>query len=286
MLLPGVIILVIFAYVPMYGIVIAFQRFIPARGMFGEQPWVGLGNFEYLFTLPTTMQVFTNTLIIAILKIILGTIVPIVISLLLNEVNSSGFKRSVQTIIYFPYFISWVVFGGIVIDLLSPSYGIVNRVISTVGIEPIFFMGDPKWFRITLVLTDVWKTFGFGTVIYLAAITSIDPTLYEVASIDGAGRLQKAWHITLPGISMVVVLLMVLNLGNILNAGFEQVFNLYSPLVYSTGDILDTFVYRLGILQAQFGVATAVGLFKGIISFVMISASYYIAYRFFSYRLF
>ena len=286
MLLPGVLLVLVFSYVPIYGVIIAFQRFIPARGMFGDQTWVGLGNFDYLLALPTVWQVFANTLIIAILKIAGGTVLPIVVSLLLNEVRSSLFRRSVQTIIYFPYFISWIVFGGIMVDLLSPNDGIVNQVIVAFGFEPVYFLGDVERFRGTLVVTDVWKTFGFITVIYLAAITSIDPTLYEVASIDGAGRWQKAWHITIPGMSMVIVLLMVLNLGNILNAGFEQVFVLYSPLVYETGDIIDTLVYRLGLLQAQFGVATAVGLLKGVISFGLISASYYIAYRFFSYRLF
>ena len=286
MLLPGVMILLIFRYIPMFGIIIAFQRFIPALGVFGPQKWIGLGNFEYLLNLPNTFQVVYNTLLIASAKIAFGMVVPIVFSLLLNEVSKQSFKRIVQTIIYFPYFVSWVIFGGIAIDLLSPSTGIVNEIISAFGIEPIFFVGNPRWFRATLIATDVWKNFGFGTVIYLASITSIDPTLYEAASIDGAGRFQKMWHITIPGISMIIVLLMVLNLGNILNAGFEQVFNLYSPMVYRTGDIIDTFVYRLGILQAQFGVATAVGLFKSVVSFVLISASYYVAYRFFSYRLF
>ena len=286
MLLPGVMILLIFRYIPMFGIIIAFQRFIPALGVFGPQKWIGLGNFEYLVNLPNTFQVFYNTLLIASAKIAFGMVVPIVFSLLLNEVSKQSFKRIVQTIIYFPYFVSWVIFGGIAIDLLSPSTGIVNEIISAFGIKPIFFVGNPRWFRATLVATDVWKNFGFGTVIYLASITSIDPTLYEAASIDGAGRFQKMWHITIPGISMIIVLLMVLNIGNILNAGFEQVFNLYSPMVYRTGDIIDTFVYRLGILQSQFGVATAVGLFKSVVSFILISASYYVAYRFFSYRLF
>lgn len=286
MLLPSVVLLVIFAYVPMYGIVIAFQRFIPALGMFGRQKWIGLGNFDYLLNLPSVWQVLINTVVIATLKIVIGTIVPITVSLLLNETNSSGFRRTVQTIIYFPYFLSWVVFGGILVDLLSPTEGIINRFIMGMGFESVFFLGDPSWFRGTLVFTEIWKTFGFSTVIYLAAITSINPTLYEVASIDGAGRFRKMWSITIPGMSMVIILMMVLHLGNILNAGFEQVFVLYSPLVYQTGDIIDTFVYRLGFLQAQYGVATAVGLFKGLISFVLISTSYYLAYRYFSYRLF
>ena len=286
MLLPGLLLVIVFSYVPIYGIVIAFQRFIPARGMFGDQKWIGLGNFEYLINLPTVWQVLGNTLIIALGKIVLNTLLPIAVAILLNEVRSNLFKRTVQTLVYFPYFISWIVFGGIMIDLLSVSDGIVNNVIMALGFEPIFFLGDPDVFRGTLIVTDVWKTFGFITVIYLAAITSIDPTLYEAAEIDGAGRLQKIRHITLPGMAMVIVLLMVLNLGNVLNAGFEQVFVLYSPLTYETGDIIDTLVYRLGLLQAQYGLATAVGLLKGLISFSLISVSYYIAYRFFSYRLF
>lgn len=286
MMIPGTLLLVIFAYVPMFGIIIAFQRFIPARGLFGQQQWIGLGNFTYLLALPSSLQVIYNTLIIAFGKVVLGMVVPICIALLLNEVRSRVYKRVVQTIVYFPYFVSWVVFSGILVDLLSPSTGIVNMAITAMGLEPIFFLGDPRWFRTTLILTDVWKTFGFGTVIYLAAMTSIDPTLYEASAIDGAGRFRMMWHITIPGISMIMMLLMVLNLGNILNAGFEQVFNLYSPLVYTTGDIIDTFVYRLGILQAQFGPATAVGLFKSVVSFLLISSSYFVAYRFFSYRLF
>lgn len=286
MLLPGLLLVIVFSYVPIYGVVIAFQRFIPARGMFGDQKWIGLGNFEYLINLPTVWQVLGNTLIIALGKIVLNTLLPIAVAILLNEVRSNLFKRTVQTLVYFPYFISWIVFGGIMIDLLSVSDGIVNNVIMALGFEPIFFLGDPDVFRGTLIVTDVWKTFGFITVIYLAAITSIDPTLYEAAEIDGAGRLQKIRHITLPGMAMVIVLLMVLNLGNVLNAGFEQVFVLYSPLTYETGDIIDTLVYRLGLLQAQYGLATAVGLLKGLISFSLISVSYYIAYRFFSYRLF
>ena len=176
MLLPGVLLVLVFSYVPIYGVIIAFQRFIPARGMFGDQTWVGLGNFQYLLALPTVWQVFANTLIIAILKIAGGTVLPIVVSLLLNEVHSRLFRRSVQTIIYFPYFISWIVFGGIMVDLLSPNDGIVNMVIVAFGFEPAYFLGNVELFRGTLVVTDVWKTFGFVTVIYLAAITSIDPT--------------------------------------------------------------------------------------------------------------
>jgi putative aldouronate transport system permease protein len=195
-------------------------------------------------------------------------------------------KRSIQTTIYLPHFLSWVILGGILIDILSPSDGLANRVIKLLGFQPIFFLGDNKWFPFTMVFTDSWKEFGYGTIVYLAAITGIDPALYEAAKMDGANRWKQVVHVTLPGMKMVIVLLLVLSLGNLLNAGFDQIFNLYSPPVYQSGDIIDTFVYRIGMLDAQFGVATAVGLFKSVISLIFISVSYYCAYKFADYRIF
>jgi len=286
MIIPGLLFVGIFSYIPMAGISIAFQRFIPARGLFGEQKWVGWDNFDYVMKLPSFFQVLWNTLYISSFKLVLGLVVPIVFAILLNELKNEFIKRSVQTTIYLPFFLSWVVLGGIMIDLLSPSGGIVNGLLQSFGIEPIFFLGDNKWFPITLIVSDIWKNFGYGTIIYLAAITGIDPGLYEAATIDGANRWKKAWHITLPGMRMVIVLLAVLSLGQLLNAGFDQVFNLYSPQVYESGDILDTFVYRIGLLDAQYGVATAVGFFKSIVSFVLIAGSYFFAYRFAKYRIF
>ncbi len=286
MILPGLVFIAIFSYVPMAGIVIAFQKFIPAKGLFGDQQWVGWNNFRYVMDLPSFTQVFWNTLTISSMKLVLGLLVPIIFSILLNELKNEIAKRSVQTAIYLPYFLSWVVLGGILIDLLSPSNGIVNSLLSAIGIEPIFFLGDNDWFPATLIMSDIWKNFGYGTIIYLAAITGIDPGLYEAATIDGANRWKKAWHITLPGMRMVIVLLAVLSLGQLLNAGFDQVFNLYSPQVYESGDILDTFVYRIGLLDAQYGVATAVGFFKSIISFILIAGSYFFAYRYAKYRIF
>ena len=286
MLLPGVILLFIFSYLPMAGIIIAFQRFIPARGLFGSQQWIGLDNFRFIFSLPTIHYVIRNTLVIAIGKIILGMIVPIFFALLLNEVKNVGFKRCIQTIIYFPHFISWVIFGGILIDILSPSHGMVNVLITALGFEPIFFLGNPRWFQPTMIISDVWKSFGFGTIIYLASVASIDPTLYEASAVDGAGRFRQTLHITLPGMRMIIVLIMVLNLGNVLNAGFDQIFNLLNPAVFTTGDIIDTMVFRMGILDSQFGPATAVGLFRSLVSMVLISTSYYAAYKFFDYRIF
>ncbi|MZQ85481.1 ABC transporter permease subunit [Paenibacillus sp. 5J-6] len=286
MMLPGLVLIVLFSYVPMAGIVIAFQKFIPAKGLFGDQRWVGLDNFRYVMNLPSFNQVLWNTLFISSLKLILGLIVPIIFAILLNELKNEVIKRSVQTTIYLPYFLSWVVLGGILIDILSPSSGIVNQLLGAFGLNKIFFLGDNSWFPFTLVSSDIWKNFGYGTIVYLAAITGIDPGLYESATIDGANRWHKVWHITLPGMRMVIVLLSVLSLGQLLNAGFDQVFNLYSPQVYESGDILDTFVYRIGLLDAQYGVATAVGLFKSLVSLILISSSYFVAYRFAKYRIF
>jgi len=286
MILPGFILVVIFSYVPMAGIIIAFQKFIPAKKLFGDQKWIGLDNFKYVMSLPNFDNLLWNTFYIATMKVILGLIVPIVIALLLNEMKHALLKRSIQTAIYLPHFISWVVLGGIFIDMLSPTDGVINNLLVKLGFEPIFFLGDNKWFPITMILTDTWKEFGYGTIIYLAALTGVNPNLYEAAQIDGANRWKQTLHISIPGIQMVIVLLMVLNLGNLLNAGFDQIFNMYSPMVYESGDILDTFVYRIGLLDAQFGVATAVGLFKSVIALVLVSSSYYLAYRFADYRIF
>jgi putative aldouronate transport system permease protein len=286
MILPGLLFILIFSYIPMGGISIAFQKFIPAKGLFGDQKWIGLDNFKYVLELPSFGQIVWNTLYISSLKLILGLVVPIIFAILLNDLRNQFVKRTIQTTIYLPYFLSWVVLGGILIDILSPSKGIVNELIAFFGIEPIFFLGSNDWFPATLVLSDVWKNFGYGTIVFLAAMTGIDPGLYEAASIDGANRWHKTWHITIPGMRMVIVLLSVLSLGQLLNAGFDQVFNLYSPQVYESGDILDTFVYRIGLLDAQYGVATAVGFFKSIVSFILISVSYFFAYRFAKYRIF
>ena len=286
MLIPGVMAVLIFSYLPMCGLVIAFQRYIPAKGFFGNQDWVGWDNFQYIFTMPNFIPVLTNTLTIAIWKIVVGMVFPIIVSLLLNEVVKIRFKKAIQTIIYFPYFISWVVFAGILIDILSQNDGVFNDLLAALGLGRHFFLGNKDLFQGTLIISDEFKNFGFGTVVYLAAITSIDPTLYEAAGIDGAGRIKQTIHITLPGMSMIIVLMMVLNLGNVLNAGFDQVFNLYSPAVYSTGDIIDTLVYRIGLVDFRYAPATAVGLFKSVVSMILISTSYLCAYKFFDYRIF
>ncbi len=286
MLIPGVIIVFIYMYIPLSGLIIAFQKFVPAKGLFGNQKWIGWDNFIYLYQLPGAISALRNTVIIAFWKIILHLFIPISVSILLNEIQNSTFRRISQTLIYLPHFLSWIILGGILIDILSPSGGIVNRFLGLFGVEPIFFLGSNDHFRFTLIATDIWKEFGFNTIIYLAAITNIDPNQYEAATIDGANRFQKMIYITLPNMRMIIVLMMVLSLGNVLNAGFDQVFNLYSKQVYSTGDILDTFIYRIGLLDAQFGVATAMGMFKSVVSTLFISVSYYCAYRFADYRIF
>ncbi|RAV09770.1 ABC transporter permease [Paenibacillus contaminans] len=285
MLLPSVLIVLVYSYGPMLGLVIAFQRFIPAKGIQGSE-WIGFKNFTYVFSLPDIMTVIANTLFISVMKIIAGLIVPILVAMLLNEVRKTAFKRAVQTFIYFPYFLSWLLLSGILIDVLSPEHGLVNRLLGYFGIAPIYFLGDNRWFPYVLVATNEWKEFGFNTIIYLAALTGINPTLYEAAVIDGAGRWRQTWHITLPGMRPILVLLLTLALGQVLNAGFDQVLNLYSPQVYESGDIIDTMVYRMGLLNAQYSVATAVGLFKSVISLALISTAYFLAYKLARYRIF
>ncbi|AIQ76258.1 MULTISPECIES: ABC transporter permease subunit [Paenibacillus] len=285
MILPALIVIIIFSYIPMAGLVIAFQNFSPISG-FKNMNWTGLENFRYLFELPGFGQVVWNTVFISVMKIIAGLTVPVIAALLLNEVRVNGFKRSIQTIIYMPHFFSWVILGGIIVDVLSPSSGIVNMLLKALGMQPIQFLADNSWFPYVLVITDQWKEFGFGTIIYLAALTSIDSSLYEAAVIDGAGRWKQTWHITLPGIRPIMILMLTLSLGNVLNGGFDQVFNLYNPLVYESGDILDTMIYRIGLQDAQYSVSTALGLIKSVVSFVFIGLGYYLAYRFAKYRIF
>ncbi|WP_020616259.1 ABC transporter permease [Paenibacillus daejeonensis] len=285
LLLPAVIIALIYSYVPMLGIVIAFQDYVPWLGI-RESEWVGLDHFRYLFTYPDAKQVIFNTLIISSMKIVLHMIVPVVFALLLNEVRLSWFKRSAQTLVYLPHFLSWVVLGGIFVDILSIRGGIVNRFLSMFGIDPIFFLANGDWFRATIVLSDIWKDFGFSAIIFLAALAGVNPALYEAAEIDGANRWKQVIHITLPSITPIFIVVVTLSLGRVLDAGFDQIFNMYNPLVYAKGDIIDTFVYRIGLLGAQFSFATAVGLFKSVIGFILIVISYRMAYKWANYRIF
>lgn len=286
MLVPAVMLTIIFAYLPMGGAVMAFQDFKPWLG-FGGSPWVGLKNFEKLFEQRDSVQVMWNTLIIAFWKIVAGLFAPFAFALLLNEVRNSLFKRSVQTLVYLPHFLSWVVLGGILIDMLSTEGGMFNKLLGWLfGIEPIFFLGDGDWFRFTVVVSHVWKEFGFGTIVFLASLAGINPALYEAAVTDGANRWKQTLHITIPAMMPITIVLATLALGGILNAGFDQIFNLYNSLVYDKGDIIDTFVYRTAIVSGNMGFGTAVGLFKSAIGFLLIVSAYRIAYRFANYRIF
>lgn len=268
MMMPGMIMLFIFVFVPLFGSLMAFQNYVPAKGILGSK-WVGLENFKFIFSLPDSRQVFVNTLVIAFAKLIFNIIVPVLFAILLNEITVSICKKFFQTVVYLPHFLSWVVLATVVTNMFSFS-GPFNAVISAFGGEPIQFLADNHWFRKVIVATDVWKEFGYNSVVYLAALTGIDLGLYEAASIDGANRFKQTLHITLPSLLPTIILMTALNLGNILNAGFDQVFNLYNPIVYETGDIIDTYVYRIGMVERQYSIGTAVGLFKSIISFLLI----------------
>ena len=283
MLLPGVLLVLIFSYIPLYGVIIAFQNYNPGMGF--SSPWVGLKNFQYLFSQPAFLRTIWNTFYIVFFKLIGGIVVPVVFALLLNELISNKLKRIFQTLIYIPNFLSWVIMAGVMMDLLAKN-GAFNELLTAIGFPVINFLGSPKVFPWTMIISDIWKGFGFGTVVYLAALTSIDPGLYESALLDGATRWQQIRYITIPLLMPTIILMTVLALGSVLNAGFDQIFNLYSPIVYETGDIIDTYVYRLGIQQAQYSVGAAIGLFKSVVSCIMVGLSYILADKLAGYRIF
>jgi putative aldouronate transport system permease protein len=285
MLVPALVFMFFFELAPIFGNIMAFQDYNPGLGWF-RSPFVGWKNFTFMFRIPDSAQVFGNTLIIAAWKIVLGLVAPILLAIFLNEVRSSLFRRSVQTLVYLPHFLSWVILAGIISNLLSLN-GMINRFLMLFGLdEPILFLADNRYFRPMLIATHLWKETGFGTIVYLAAISNISLSLYESAVIDGAGRFQRMRYITIPSMMPTIVLLATLSLGGVLNAGFEQIFNLYNPLVYRTADIVDTYVYRVGLIQLNFSLGTAIGLMKSVIALILISISYYLADRFANYRIF
>lgn len=268
-MLPGLAFLLVFKYTPMYGILIAFQDFNIFDGISGSK-WVGLQNFNKLFHSEEFYQVFRNTLIISFYKIGILFPIPIFIALVLNEVKKVFFKRTVQTIIYLPHFLSWVIIGGLFASILSSSGGIVNTIIRALGGEPISFMMDNEWFRSVLVFTAGWKEVGWNAIIFIAAIAGIDQEMYEAAVIDGAGRIKQIIYITLPSIASTIVLMLILRLGNVLEAGTEQILILYNSIVYETADVIGTFVYRVGLGKMDYSFSTAVGLFNSVIGFILI----------------
>lgn len=269
LLLPCLIYFIIFHYVPMYGLVLAFKDFKFSKGIMGS-PWVGLENFKYLFSLDTFYRVLGNSLFLSILRLFIFFPIPIILTLLMNEIPLLIFKRIAQTLLYLPYFISWVVIGGILVNLLSPSWGIVNNFIKTLGGEPVFFLGSAQYFRGIAVISHIWKNAGWDTIIYLAAVTSIDPELYQAATIDGASRLQRIWYITLPGIQGTIIILLLLSIGNLMNNGFEQIFILQNGSNLAVSEVFETYTYRLGIINGRFSFATTVGLFGSVVGFVLL----------------
>ena len=284
MLIPALLWLFFFSIVPMFGIVMAFQDYNPGMGILHSK-FVGLENFKYMFQMNDVKQVLCNTVVIAVGKIIGNIIFPLIFALLLNEFCIKRLKRPIQTIVYLPYFLSWVILAKIVLNIFGYT-GPINQLLEAFGGNPINFFGEPSLFQPLVIGTDIWKGFGYNTVVYLAAILGVDQSLYEAAAADGAGRFKRIWHITLPGIRTTVALLAILSLGNVLNAGFDQIYNLYNPLVYSTGDIIDTWVYRAGLENLQYSLATAVGLFKSVISVILIVIGYKLADKFTGYKLF
>ncbi len=272
------------------GILMAFQNFQPGKGFFGSE-FVGFKNFIRLWRLPDTLPALRNTVVIAVWKIAGNLMVPIVFALLLNEIRVKWFKRTVQTITYLPYFLSWVIVAGILIKFLSPGSaasepGFLNTVLLNLGLikEPVYFLGTNATFQGTIVVSDIWKGFGYNSIVYLAALTGIDPSLYEAAAIDGAGRWKQTVHVTLPGIAPFIALMTILSIGNVLNAGFDQIFNLYSPAVYASGDIIDTLVYRMGLVNKQYSLSAAIGLLKSIVSCILVLAGYRLADPYAGYK--
>ncbi|KKO51236.1 ABC transporter permease [Paenibacillus sp. DMB20] len=269
LLVPGILFILLFKYTPMYGITIAFKDFNIFTG-FADSPWVGWKHFEKLFTSPDFALVFQNTVIISLLKIIILFPLPIIVALMLNEMKNMIFKRSVQTVIYLPHFLSWVIVSGLFIDLLSTNGGLVNKLLVSLNLEPIAFFLDNSVFRSVLVTSAGWKETGWSTIVYLAAFSMIDPTLYEAAKIDGAGKWKQLWHITLPGIAPIIILMFILRLGSILEAGTEQILVMYNPVVYKVSDVIGTYVYRQGLGNQDYSFTTAVGLFEAVISFTLV----------------
>ncbi len=268
MVMPGILFLLVFSYAPMFGLIMAFQDFIPARG-FIHSEFVYLDNFKYLFNLPDIWQVTYNTVYIAVGKIIWNTIIPIVFAILLNEIRVQWMKRTMQTVVYLPYFLSWVILASVIVNLFSLD-GTVNQILQSIGLNSVNFLGSNKVFPHLLIWTDVWKGFGYNSIIFLAAITAIDPGLYEAATMDGANWYQKVRYVTIPGMMPFIILMTILALPGILSAGFDQVYNLYSPPVYSSGDVLDTYIYRIGLIGRDYSLGAAVGLIRSIIGLFLI----------------
>ena len=273
MVLPGLAFFLLFKYVPMYGIIIAFKNYKGAAGGFSaimSAPWIGLKNFEIFFNSLYCERVFKNTIYLSILRLIFSFPAPILLALMINEIRANWFKRTVQTITYMPYFLSWVVVAGLLNTLLSPDNGAINTIIKLAGGQPVYFLTSKQWFRPILIISEIWKNIGYGSIVYLAAITGIDQEQYEAARVDGANKFQQIIHITLPALSEIIAIMLILQIGKMFDDNFDQIFNLYSPSVYEVSDVFETYVYRNGIQQSKFSYSAAVGLVKSVLALAMI----------------
>lgn len=275
--LPAALYYLIFEYGPMFGIVVAFKDYSVFKGVWASE-WVGLKYFEtFLFDNPDFMDLLRNTFLIGVYSLVWGFPAPIFLALLLNELRSGIFKRFVQSVSYLPHFISNVIVASMVVMFLSPDGGLINRIIGVFGVEPIYFLSNADYFRTIYVSSGIWQSLGWGTIIYLAALTSVDPHLYEAAELDGAGRWKKIWYVSLPGLVPIMIILLILNIGMLMGTGFEKVFLLYNEMVYETADIFSTYTYRIGMQQGNFSYATAIGVFNGVVGFVLIVITNYVA---------
>lgn len=269
--LPGILYFVVFKYLPMLGIYMAFTNYRGTGGIAGifTADFVGFQHFARFFSSIFFGRLMRNTLLISLYRILFSFPCPILLAMLINEINSTKFKRTVQTISYLPHFLSWVVVAGLISTLLSTS-GPINGLVVSLGGSPVYFLSDTRYFRSILILSDIWKNIGWGSIVYLAAITGISPQIYEAAELDGASRWQRMRHITLPGIMNIVAIMLILQVGRVLNEGFEQIFNMYNPAVYEVGDVFETYVYRIGLVNQQYSYSSAVGLFKSVISLILV----------------
>ncbi|MDF2935200.1 MAG: protein lplB [Paenibacillaceae bacterium] len=269
MLIPVAVYFILFKYAPLFGEMIAFKNYRLADGIWGSE-WVGLEQFRKLFTSREFFTVLRNTLLLNLYNLVFAFPVPIVLAVLLNEVTKSGYKRVLQNLLYIPHFISWVVLGSIVIALLSPSTGVVNHILGWFGIEPIYFMASTFWWPVSFIMSGIWKEAGFGTILYMAAMSSIDPTLYEAARMDGANKLRQIWHVTLPGIRSTAAILLILKVGQMMDVGFEQVYTMKNPAVTKVAEVISTFVYTRGIENLQYSYTTALGLFQSVVALILV----------------
>ena len=284
MLVPGLVYFIVFHYIPLYGVTIAFKDYKLLEGILGSD-WAGLKYFKMAFASNDFWNSFKNTMIISAMKLVFSFPAPIILALMLNEVRNLRFKKVVQTISYLPHFLSWVVFGGVIISFLSPSTGFVNLIIKALGFEPIYFVADNNWFRPILVITSIWKEIGWGTIVYLAALNGVDMQLYDAATVDGAGKWKQMWVVTLPSIMPAIVIMFIFQVGSIVNDDFDQIFNMYNPAVYKTGEVISTYIYRIGIEGMQYSLSTAIGLFKNVIALILIVGTNYLCRAFDEYAL-